>query len=381
MSGAYIVDAVRTAMGRRGGIFKDLRPEDLTAPLIQALVERNGIEPSDVEDVILGCVTQVQEQGVNVARQCALVAHLPADTPATTINRLCASGLQALSFACAVVEQGWHDLVITGGVESMSRVPMGSDAGAMHEDLQERFHLVPQGISAEYIAERWGLGREQLDEFSLESHQRAAAATDAGSFEAEIVPVTVTGNDGERKALVDETIRRNTSMEKLGKLRPAFKSDGVITAGNSSQITDGAATLLIASEEAVRRHGLRPRARLVRTTVAGVEPTIMLTAPIPATRKVLEGCGLGLEEMAIVELNEAFSSVAAACSTELGIDPARLNVNGGAIALGHPLGCTGARLVTSAMYELERRAERYALVTLCVGMGQGIASVIERVEG
>jgi len=363
---ALILDALRTPVGRRDGVLRQWRPDDLAAEVLQALVRRNDVNPALVDDVVLGCVTQIQEQGINIARNAALAAGFPVSVPGTTVNRLCASGLQAFNFASQAVLSGQMELAIGGGTESMTRVPMGSDAGPLSPRLVERFDVVSQGISAEFIAEKWQLSRQKLDEFSYESHQKALRA----HFEREILPV-----DG---VSVDEGPRKDTSLEKMAALKPAFKEGGVITAGNSSQISDGAAAILVASPDMAQKLGKKPRARFVASAVAGVDPTIMLTGPIPATQKVLRLAGLKVKDIDLFECNEAFAPVVLAWMKETGVPPDRVNVNGGAIALGHPLGSTGARLLTTLLYELERRGQKRGLVTLCIGMGQGAATIIER---
>ena len=364
---ALILDAIRTPIGKRDGALRNKRPDDLAGELLAALAARNGVRPADVDDVVLGCVTQTQEQGVNVARNAVLAAGWPVTVPATSVNRLCASSLQAAAVAAQAVGSGQADLVVAGGTESMTRVPMGSDAGAISPRILERFDLVSQGISAEFIAEKWGLSRRQIDEFSLASHQKALKA----DFKAEILPV-----DG---VSVDEGPRKDTSIEKMAGLKPSFKENGVITAGSSSQISDGAAVLLVASPARAKALGKKPRARIVASVAVGVDPTIMLTGPIPATEKVLRKAGLALKDIDLFECNEAFAPVVLAWMKETGVDPARVNVNGGAVALGHPLGATGARLLTTILYELERRSLKRGLVTLCIGMGQGMAMIIERI--
>jgi acetyl-CoA acetyltransferase family protein len=363
---ALILDALRTPVGRKDGGLRTWRADDLAALVLAELVRRNGIDAGDVDDVVLGCVTQTAEQGVNVARNAALAAGFPVTVPGTSVNRLCASGLQACANAAQAVASGQQDLVLAGGAESMTRVPMGSDAGPFSARILERFELVPQGISAEFIAEKWGFSRRQIDEFSFESHRKALAA----DFKPELLPVGAVA--------ADEGPRKDTSVEKMGTLKPAFREDGVITAGNSSQISDGAAALVVASPEKARALGRKPRARFVATAAAGVDPTIMLTGPIPATEKVLRKAGLKLADIDLLECNEAFAPVVLAWMKETGVDPKKVNVNGGAIALGHPLGCTGARLVTTLLHELERRKGRWGLITLCIGVGQGLATVIER---
>jgi acetyl-CoA acetyltransferase family protein len=366
MKDALILDALRTPIGKQGGALAHWRPDDLAAEVLAALARRNELKPAEIDDVVLGCVTQTQEQGLNVARQAVLAAGFPVSVPATSVNRLCASSLQAANFAAQAVMSGQADLVLAAGTESMTRVPMGSDVGPLSPRVTERFDLVSQGISAEFIAEKWGFPRRAIDEFSFASHQKALKA----DFKPEILPV-----DG---VPADEGPRKDTSVEKMGTLKAAFKEGGVITAGNSSQISDGAAALLIASPEKAKALGRKPRARFVATAAAGVDPTIMLTGPIPATEKVLRRAGLAMKDIDLFECNEAFAPVVLAWMKETGADPARVNVNGGAIALGHPLGATGARLLTTLLYELERRSLKRGLATMCIGMGQGVATIIER---
>jgi len=376
VSDAFIIDAVRTPIGRKGGGLAGLRAEDLAALPLRALVARTGVDPRLIDDVVMGCVTQVGEQGLNIARNAALIAGLPFDVTGTTVNRMCGSSQQALHFAAMGVASGHQDLVIAAGVESMSRVRMGADMvyeGGMvlpAESLSWRTTVVPQGISAGLVARRYGLSREALDAYALESHARAAAAADAGLFDAEIVPV------GDVRA--DEGIRRDTSAAKLAGLKPAFEDGGVITAGNASQISDGAAAVLVASARAVKEYGLRPRARIVSLATAGVDPTIMLTGPVPASEKALARAGLRVADMGLVEINEAFASVALGCGRALGVPESRLNVHGGAIALGHPLGASGARLTATLLSALEARDLRYGLLSMCIGFGQATATVIDR---
>lgn len=380
MRDAVIVGAVRTPIGKQHGKLAAIRPDDLAAHVLRALVDRVGLDPTEVEDVILGCVDQVGEQGMNIARNAALIAGLPLDVCGVTLDRMCGSGQQAANFAAMGVMAGQYECVIAGGVEHMTRVPMGSNGvgpgeGPFSPRLQERFQIVPQGVSAELIAEKWGLSRAELDEFAAQSHEKAARAITEGRFAREIVPVTLPdGSMFDR----DEGVRIPVNRAKMATLPPAFKPDGVITAGNSSQISDGAAALLFMSAERARALGLRPRARVVATALAGVDPTIMLTGPIPATQRVLKRAGLRLEDMDLIEINEAFASVVLAWARELRPDLSRVNVNGGAIALGHPLGCSGARLMTTLLHELERTGGRYGLQTMCIGFGQGIATIIER---
>jgi len=379
MRDAVIIDAVRTPIGRRGGALKDVRPDDLAAHVLRSIVERNRLRPALVDDVVLGCVTQTDEQGFNIARIAALVAGFPETVPGTTVNRQCGSGQQAVNFAAQSVLAGANEIVIAGGVESMTRVPMGSDGGALNDRLIERYEVVPQGIAADLLADKYGITREQMDEYSLWSHRKAVKAIDDGSFKNEIVPVPVVDEAGNKKLFdTDEHPRRNTSLEKLASLPPAFKPDGRVTAGNSSGINDGAAALLITTGAKAEEMGWTPRGRIVAMTQVGVDPVVMLEGPIPASRKVLQKAGLELDDIDLWEINEAFASVPIATINTLGIDPARVNVNGGAIGLGHPLGATGARLVTTVLNEMEKRSARYGLSTLCIGFGQGIATVIER---
>jgi acetyl-CoA acetyltransferase family protein len=379
MGTAYLVDAVRTPLARvsKGkSALAGHRPDQLAAHVLRALVERTGLDPAEVEDVVMGCVTQVGEQGLNVGRNAALVAGFPVGVTGTSVNRLCGSSQQAVNFAAMGCASGFQDLVIAGGVECMSRVPMGSDMflngemAAPAPEMSWRYSIVPQGISAELVAQRYELDRASLDAWSAESHRRAAAAQDAGAFDREIVPVgEVAGDDG---------IRRGSTAADLARLKPAFKEDGVITAASSSQITDGAAAVLVASERAVKRYGLKPRAKIVSMATAGCDPTIMLTAPVPATERALASAGLAVGDLDAVEINEAFASVVLGCGRHLGLDFARTNVHGGAIALGHPLGASGARLFATLLGVLEAQGGRYGLSTLCIGFGQGIATVIDR---
>jgi acetyl-CoA acyltransferase len=388
MREAVIVEAVRTPVGRRGGGFAGLHAVDLGAAPLRALVDRTGIDPLRVDDLIFGCVSQVGEQSVNVARSAWLAAGLPEEVPATTIDRQCGSSQQAAHFAAQGVMAGVYDLVVAGGVEHMTRVPMGSSMAApgvpfgptMHARYQGR--LVPQGISAELIAEKWGLTRSEQDAFSLRSHQRVAAAQDAGHFDAQLVAVEVPGADGATTWVrADEGVRRDTSAEKLAALKPAFRPDGMVTAGNSSQISDGAAALLVAGRDTAEALGLRPRARFVSFALAGVDPVMMLTGPIPATEKALAKAGLSMADLDVIEINEAFASVVLAWGREVDPDWSKVNPNGGAVALGHPLGASGARLMTDLLAELERRGGRYGLQVMCEGGGMANATVIERLDG
>ena len=381
MHNAVIVGAVRTAVGRNRGKLSGIRPDDLLADTLRALVERAKIDPGEVEDVVMGCVDQVGEQGFNIARNAALIAGFPLDVCGTTLDRMCGSGQQAANFAAMGVMSGQYECVIAGGVENMSRVPMGSNGagpgdGPLSPRLQALYNIVPQGLSAEMIAEQWGLKREELDEYSAGSHERAGRAIAEGRFKREIVPVTLP--DG-GVFDTDEGVRVPVNREKMAALAPSFKPDGVVTAANSSQISDGAAALLIMSEARAKALGLTPRARIVATALAGVDPVIMLTGPIPATQRVLKKAGLKLDQVDCFEINEAFASVVLAWERELHPDMSRVNVNGGAIALGHPLGCSGGKLMTTLLHELERTKKRYGLQTMCIGFGQGIATIIERV--
>jgi acetyl-CoA acyltransferase len=382
MPSAVIVDAVRTPLGRRNGKLKDWHPVDLAAHTLEALVARNDLDPAVIDDVIMGCVSQVGDQAVNVGRNAALAAGFPASVPGTSIDRQCGSSQQAAHFAAQGVMAGAYDIVIAAGVESMTRTPMGSSllpgSVPFGPKVLARYDLVPQGISAELISEKWGISRHDNDTFSVESHHRAARATQEGRFDREIVPVAVVTEDGSERMAVDEGIRPDSSLETLGKLKPAFKADGVVTAANSSQITDGAAAVLIMSEEKANSLGLVPRARFHAFALAGVDPVMMLTGPIPATTKVLERGKLTLDDIDLVEINEAFAPVVLAWEQEHHPDMTRVNVNGGAIALGHPLGCSGARLMATLLNELERTGGRFGLQTMCEGGGMANATIIER---
>ena len=380
MQNAVIVGAVRTAVGKKNGKLAGVRPDDLLADTLKALVARVKIDPSEVEDVVMGCVDQVGEQGFNIARNAALIAGFPVDVCGTTLDRMCGSGQQAANFAAMGVMAGQYECVIAGGVENMSRVPMGSNGagpgdGPLSPRLQALYDIVPQGISAEMIAEQWGIKREELDELAAGSHERAGRAIAEGRFKREIAPITLP--DGSVFE-VDEGVRVPVNREKMAALAPSFKPDGVVTAANSSQISDGAAALLIMSEARAKALGLKPRARIVATALAGVDPVIMLTGPIPATQRVLKKAGMKLEQIDLIEINEAFASVVLAWERELHPDMSRVNVNGGAIALGHPLGCSGGKRMTTLLHELERTKKRYGLQTMCIGFGQGIATIIER---
>jgi len=379
MSEAYIIDACRTPRGRRKGTLSEVHPIDLFGVPLNKIVERNGIDPAEVDDVVVGCVTETGEQGTNIARGALLAAGWPVDVPGVTLNRFCGSGQQAVNFAAQAVKAGAQDLVVAGGVESMTRVPMGADMGPLPMSLMEKYNLVPQGLSAEMVAEKWNLTREQLDEFALGSQQKAWNAIQEGYFKKGIVSVEATHN-GEQKVFdTDEHVRPQSTMDGLGALQPSFRPDGKVTAGNSSGIVDGAATVLIASERKVKELHLKPRGRIVDQMIVGSEPVIMLTGPIPAVQKVLKRTGMKIDDIDLIEINEAFASVPLAVMEELGMDPEKVNVNGGAIALGHPLGATGSMLIGTVLDELERRNQRYGLVTMCIGIGMGIATIVERV--
>ena len=376
--GAVIVEAVRSAVGKRKGGLAGVHPADLSATVLSGLVERVGVEPGVVEDVIWGCVTQAGEQTGDIARTAALSAGFPETVNGVTIDRQCGSSQQALSFAVAVVEAGHHDVVIAGGVESMTRVPMFSsamDQNPYGEKFLERYNgIAPnQGIGAEMIAERWGFSRTQLDEFAVASHEKAAAAQDAGFFAGHIIPVQTP--DGLFD--VDQGIRRGTTVDALAGLKPPFKEDGVIHAGNASQISDGASAIMVMSEEAAAKYGVTPIARVHTATLAGDDPVIMLTAPIPATAKALERSGLSIDDIGVFEVNEAFAPVPLAWLAETGADPAKLSPNGGAIALGHPLGGSGGRLMSDMIAHMRNKDIKYGLQTMCEGGGQANATIIE----
>jgi acetyl-CoA acyltransferase len=388
MPTAVIVDAVRTPGGKRGGKLKDWHPVDLLGEVLDALVARNDLDPGLIDDVVAGCVMQTGEQAVNVARNAALAAGFPESVPGTTVDRQCGSGQQAAHFAAQGVAAGAYDVAVAAGVESMTRIPLGvtmqqGPGIPFGPRMIERYDdgLVPQGLSAEMIAEEWGMTREELDGYAYDSHMRAARATEEGRFEREIVPIEVQGDEGSTELMTrDEGIRPTTTPEILAQLKPAFKPDGVITAGNSSQITDGAAALLIMSEAKADELGLRPRARFHTFALAGVDPVTMLTGPIPATAKVLAKAGMTVDDIDLFEVNEAFASVIGAWLRESGADWEKTNVNGGAMALGHPLGASGAKLMTTLLHELERSGGRYGLQTMCEGGGLANATILERLD-
>ena len=377
MREAVVVEAVRTPVGRRNGAYAGTHPAELAAAVLTALVDRTGIDPARVDDVILGCVSAVGDQAANIARTAWLAAGLPEEVPATTIDRQCGSSQQAVHFAAQGVIAGAYDLVVAGGVENMTRVPLGSSTGdgAPYAPLAARYgdRLVPQGVSAELIADKWSISREELDAYALASHQRAAAAQDAGWLDAHLVRV----GPLER----DEGVRRDTSAERLAGLKPAFRPDGRVTAGNSSQISDGASALLIAERATADALGLRPLARVAGFALAGADPVMMLTAVIPATVKLLERTGRTLADMDLIEVNEAFASVVLAWAREVGADLDRVNVNGGAIAIGHPLGASGTRVMADLIHELDRRGGATAMQVICEGGGMANATLLERVAG
>jgi acetyl-CoA acyltransferase len=380
-----IVEAVRTPIGRghpEKGYYKNTHPNELLGKCYTEVIERAGIPAGDVEDVITGCVQQYGEQMFNVGRNAWLQAGLPVETPATTVDRQCGSAQQAVNFGAALIAAGVHDSVIGSGVEHMGHIPMGvgfkwvDEVGTpWPEEMMAKYNLVPQGISAEMIADKWEIPRSELDELGVRSHALAHQATEEGRFEREMIPFQVNGDTYQ----TDQGIRPDTTLERLAALKPAFKEDGKVTAGNASQISDGAAAVLLMERSKAESLGLKPRARIVDQTTVGVDPVIMLTGPIPATRKLLERNGMTMNDIDLVEINEAFASVVAAWRRELDPDMDRVNVNGGAIALGHPLGSTGARLITTLLHELERSDKSVGLVTMCCGGGLGTGTIIERV--
>jgi 3-oxoadipyl-CoA thiolase len=397
MEDAIILSAVRTPIGRYGGVLKEVRPDDMGALVIDEAIKRAKIDPGSVEDVIFGCANQAGEDNRDVARMSLLLAGLPITVAGQTVNRLCGSGLQALNSAAQAIQVGAGDTFVAGGVESMTRAPfvLGKSDAAFSRNMKLedttlgwRFinprlaalhHPYSMGETAENVAERYGISREEQDSFALRSQQRAVAAQQEGRFEQEIVPVSIPQKKGEAVIVAqDEHPRPDTSLEKLATLKPVFRKGGSVTAGNSAGINDGAAALVMMARSKAEQLGLRPRARIVATAVAGVDPAYMGLGPIPATRKVLQRAGLSIQDMDLIELNEAFAVQVLQCTRELEIDQEKLNVNGGAVALGHPLGCSGARLVVTLLHEMERRGGRYGLATMCIGVGQGIATIIER---
>jgi 3-oxoadipyl-CoA thiolase len=396
---AWIIDAVRTPIGRYGGALAAVRPDDLAAVVIRAIVDRSGIDAGLVEDVILGCANQAGEDNRNVARMALLLAGLPVEVAGLTVNRLCGSGLQAVNTAAHAIGAGDGEVFIAGGVESMTRAPyvMLKAEGAydrgprtvedstlgwrfVNPRMREAYPPISLGETAERVAERWTVSRERQDAFALESQRRASAAIEAGRFADQLIPVEVPGKKGAVTIVDRDEHPRATSLEALAALRPAFTRDGSVTAGNSSGINDGASAVLLVEAERAAALGLRPMARVVSTAVAGVHPDVMGMGPVPAIRKALARAGIGVGDLDLIEINEAFASQSVACADELGLDPAKVNPNGGAIALGHPLGASGARLVTMLVHELARTGGRFGLATMCIGVGQGIATVVERVE-
>src|SRR5213595_1793052 len=382
MREVVIAEAVRTPIGRRNGKLKDVHPVVLGSLVLKELVHRAGIKPEQVDDVVFGCVTQVGEQSLNIGRNAWLTAGFPVTTPATTVDRQCGSSQRAIHFASNLIQSGVCDVTIAGGVESMSRVPMGSNAVSpgtpFPPELMELYDLVPQGISAELMARKYGISRQAMDEFSVESHHRAHEATEKGYFTSQIMPVDISNGQHEVFAR-DEGIRATASYETTSALQPAFNPEHSITAGNSSQISDGAAAVLLMSLEKAKSLGLKPRARIRAQAVVGTDPVLMLEGPIPGTTAVLKKAGLDLSSIDLFEVNEAFASVVLAWQKETGADLERTNVNGGAIAVGHPLGASGAILMNRLLYELERRDLRYGLETMCCGGGIGTATIIDRV--
>ncbi len=403
MSDVYIVDAVRTPMGKIGGQLAHVRPDDLAAHTLRGLLDRHpDLDPNAIEDVVWGAANQAGEDNRNLARMAVLLAGLPIEVPGVTVNRLCGSGLQAVTQAAHALRDGWGEVMIAGGSESMSRAPyvilkndkafaVGTPQVAdsvlgwrfVNRRMQELYPPITLGMTAEVVAEKYGVSRHDQDAFALQSHRRAVAAQQRGRFDREILPIDAPQDPRGRTTTTvtaDQGPRPDTSMEALAKLPPVFKDGGTVTAGNSSPMNDGAAAVLLATEEGLRRHGLVPMARIVAAAAAGVHPDVMGIGPVPATQKALTRAGLGVDDLDLVELNEAFAAQSVACVRELGLDPERVNVDGGAIALGHPLGCSGARILTTLVHGLDVHDGRYGLATMCIGVGQGIAMVVERVR-
>lgn len=383
MREVVIIEAVRTPVGKANGVLSEIRAEDLAARPLRELIQRTNIDPALINDVIYGCVTQTGEQGGVIARQAALIAGYPVEVPATTIDRQCGSSQQAVHFATQAILSGDMEIVVAGGVESMSRVPMFSNRKGVNysSQLTNKYDMVNQGISAEMIADKWKFSRETMDQFSLESHEKAIQAQKNGHFTDEIMPIEVTLEDGTTKTITDdEGPRSDTTLEILNGLKPVFKENGGVTAGNASQMSDGAGALLLMSTEKAKDLGLKPRFKVITRTVVGSDPTLMLTGPIPATKKVLEKAQLSIDDIDVFEVNEAFASVPLAWLKETGADSTKLNPNGGAIALGHPLGASGARLMITMMHELERTGGKYGLQTMCEGFGMANATIIERMN-
>jgi acetyl-CoA acyltransferase len=381
MPDALIIDAVRSPIGKKNGSLASIRGDELAAQVLNCLVARHDLDPGEIEDVQLGCVTQIGEQGWNIGRMVPLVAGWPESVCGTTVDRQCGSSMQTNFSAATAISSGQLDVVVSAGVEMMSRVPMGSNGGDLSNKLLDRWEIVPQGISAEVIADEWGFSREELDAFSLESHRRATVAADEGRFEGEIVPIDLTNPHTGVVFAVDETPRRDTSAEALAALKPSFLREGKVTAGNSSQISDGAAAVLVASEDAVGRLGLEPRARFVSFGLAGVDPHRMLHGNPQACEKALARAGLTWDDISVIEVNEAFACVVLQFVRDAGLEERwdDINPNGGGISLGHPLGATGARITATLLNELERRDARYGIATMCIGFGQALACVVERV--
>jgi len=400
MNTPVIIDAVRTPIGKIGGALKEVRPDDLGALVIQKLLERNSFDPKRIDDVIMGCANQAGEDNRNVARMSLLLAGLPVEVPGVTVNRLCGSGLEAVNQSANAIKAGAGQVYIAGGTESMTRAPLVMmKPGAafqrgnqqlvdttlgwrlVNEKMVEMYPPISLGETAERVAEQYQISREDQDAFALRSQQNYGRALAEGKWESEIVPVELRGRKGEVTLFSqDEHARPETTVEQLQKLKPAFQKDGTVTAGNSSGLNDGASALLIMEESTALELGLKPRARIIASAVAGVDPSVMGIGPVPATRKALKMAGLSVEQIDLFEFNEAFAAQAVASVRELGVDENRVNVNGGAIALGHPLGCSGARILTTLLYEMERREARYGLAAMCIGVGQGIATIIERVQ-
>lgn len=378
MSNVVIVDAIRTAIGRKNGSLKDIHPVDLLVPILQQLIKRNRVKSEQIEDVITGCATMTGDQGVNIGRMAVLAAGFPVEVPAYSLNRLCGSSQQAIHNASQAIASGDMDIAIACGVENMSRVPMGSDMGEIPDSLTEKHSIIPQGYSAEQIAAHWEIERESLDDYSLLSHQRAVEAIEEGYFQREIIPIEIGRNGEKRQFLEDEGARRDTSKEKLASLSTVFMPEGgTVTAGNSSQISDGAAGLLMMSEEKAIELGIKPRAKVLARAVVGEDPVMMLTGVIPATKKVLEKAGLTIEDIDVIEINEAFASVIKAWEKEIKPDMSKVNPRGGAIALGHPLGASGTRLATTLLHTLEDHRGRYGLQVMCIGFGMATATIYE----
>jgi acetyl-CoA acyltransferase len=381
MREVVIVEAVRTPVGKRNGVFRDVHPVHLAAAVLDEVVKRAGLSKELVEDIVMGCVTPIAEQGYNIGRLAALEAGFPVEVPAVQINRMCGSGQQALHFAAQEIKSGDMDVTIAAGVESMTKVPILSDGNerTIPPSLHEKYEFVHQGISAELIAEKYHLTREQLDEYAYESHRRAITAQENGIFDQEIVPIQGLDKDGNAITVTaDEGPRKDTSLEALASLKPVFKQDGKITAGNASQMSDGAAAVLLMELQKALQLGLKPKAKIIAQVVVGSDPTYMLDGVIPATKKVLQKAGLTINDIDLVEINEAFAPVVLAWQKEIGAPFSKVNVNGGAIALGHPLGATGVKLMTSLVHELERRQGKYGLLTICIGHGMATATIIER---